>query len=97
MTCQTPYVVGSSLAHSARTFKSPLFLISMLVAAPCAVLAQTPATPVSVATFADGLSITPQNSQSSEQQIADRTACEAWSKSRDRLRYHAADRRRISQ
>jgi len=80
MTCQTCFVVGSSPAHSARTFKSLLFLISMLLAAPCAVFAQTPAAPATSGTFADGLSITPQNGQSSEQQIADRTACEAWSK-----------------
>jgi hypothetical protein len=60
-------------------FKS-LLLTSMLVAAPCAVLAQTPAAPVSAATFADGLSITAQNGQTPEQQTADRTACEAWSK-----------------
>jgi Outer membrane protein beta-barrel domain len=78
MTRQTSLVVGSSLAQSARTFKSFL-LMSMWLAAPCAVLAQ-PAAAASSATFADGLSITPQNGQSSEQQIADRTACEAWSK-----------------
>lgn len=52
----------------------------LLLAVPCTLLAQTPAQSASVAHFADGLSITPQNGQSADQQIADRTACEAWAK-----------------
>ena len=78
MTCQTSLVVGS-LAQSARSFKA-LLLMPMMLAVPCAVWAQAPAAPASSTSFADGLSITAQNGQSSEQQIADRTACEAWSK-----------------
>jgi hypothetical protein len=60
------------------TRQTSLLLMSMFLATPCAVLAQ-PVT-ASSATFADGLSITPQNAQSPEQQVADRTACETWSK-----------------
>ena len=52
----------------------------MLLSAPCAVFAQVPATPPSSTSYADGLAINTQNGQSSEQQITDRTACEAWSK-----------------
>jgi hypothetical protein len=53
----------------------------LLLAAPCAVFAQTPAAPALAGNYADGLSITPQNGQTADQQIADRTACEGWSKS----------------
>lgn len=50
-------------------FAVPLFAVSGIA------LSQTPA-----AYVADGLSITPQNGQSREQQATDRTACESWSK-----------------
>jgi len=63
---------------SARLFK--LLPMSMLLTGPYAALAQSPAAPTSSAYFADGLAITAQSGQSPEQQVADRTACETWSK-----------------
>jgi hypothetical protein len=63
----------------ARTLKS-FILLPLLLAAPCALLAQTPAAPSAPEFLADGLSIRPQNGQAPQQQVTDRTECEAWSK-----------------
>jgi hypothetical protein len=73
MTAQTSITVD-------RSFKAFIFLPALLLAAPYAALAQTPAPTVASASVADGLSITPQNGQNPQQQVTDRTACEAWSK-----------------
>jgi hypothetical protein len=55
------------------------FIALLMLAAPLGALAQAPAAAPAAVT-ADGLSITPQNGQAAQQQVADRIACEAWSK-----------------
>jgi hypothetical protein len=60
--------------NSALDFrKSLIFLVAL--AAPWAAFAQTQA-----ATSPDGISMTPKNGQSTDQQAADRSACQQWAK-----------------
>jgi hypothetical protein len=50
-----------------------LLILLLLLAGPLAASAQTPAA-------SDGISLTPKNGQSGEQQAVDRTACQQWAK-----------------
>jgi hypothetical protein len=79
MTSQISLALERTPDSLSARLTSLLLLPVLLLAAPLSALGQTSA-PASAASFADGLSITPQNGQTAPQQVTDRTACEAWSK-----------------
>jgi Outer membrane protein beta-barrel domain len=82
MNSQISLGIDDAAAPPRSTLRTSLLLSAsaILLSIPCGVMAQAPPPPVSSASYVDGLAISAQSGQGSDQQVADRTACESWSK-----------------